>query len=601
VAARGIRLPHWWAPIVGVGLAAGLLGLVLDEFLLYVATSWLIFGILAFSLDLVWGKCGFLSFGQTAFFGLGGYAASIAAINLAPLTGNNLVWIVPVGALTGALVAAAVGYFIFYGRISALQGTILTYTLTLILWTGAIALTIAVGEAMVGGDNGMTGIPALTLRFGADAQPLGPFGMYVTVLAIAVALYLAVTALLRRPFGLVVAGIRMDELKTELLGYDVRGYRLVTFVIGGAIAGIAGGLFASWATYINPTVFGIAEALLVPIYVLVGGRGTLVGAFIGAVLVGALSFWLGGGVIGGQTTLALGLILILLVLFLPGGVIGTILLAAKRMRGQSAPASIPQPVAAHATSLTEATSAEDVPALEAAGLIKAFGGVLAIDDVSLAVPAKGIRSLIGPNGAGKSTLLKLCAGLHRPQRGRILLNGVDITHKQPFARVRAGLAIKMQVAQVYRDFTVRDNLWLAAYARFRNRDKADARVELILPLIGLTEKRHVPGAQLSHGERQWLDIGMVLCLAPRVILLDEPTAGMTPEETRQTTMLIRRLAQDAAVVVIAHDMECIRMLDAEVTVLHQGQVFASGVLEDLRRNESVLDIYLGRRQSVKGI
>ena len=139
--------------------------------------------------------------------------------------------------------------------------------------------------------------------------------------------------MLRRPFGLVVEGIRMEELKTELLGYDVRGYRLVVFVIGGAIAGIAGGLFGSWATYINPTVFGIAEALLVPIYVLVGGRGTLVGAFIGAVLVGALSFWLGGGVIGGQTTLALGLVLILLVLFLPGGVMGMILLVARRGRG----------------------------------------------------------------------------------------------------------------------------------------------------------------------------------------------------------------------------------------------------------------------------
>jgi branched-chain amino acid transport system permease protein len=399
----------------------------------------------------------------------------------------------------------------------------------------------------------------------------------------------------------VVAAIRMDELKTELLGYDVRGYRLAVFVIGGAMAGMAGALFASWATYINPTVFGIAEALLVPIYVLVGGRGTLVGAFIGAVLVGALSFWLGGGVIGGQTTLVLGLILILLVLFLPRGVIGTILLASRRLLGEAAPAAEPPLAAAPAASLTEAVAARNVPALETDGLVKAFGGVLAIKDVSLVVPPRGILSLIGPNGAGKSTLLKLCAGLHRPQRGRILLNGVDITREQPFARVRAGLAIKMQVAQVYSDFSVRDTLWLAAYAPFRDQAKAEARVELILPLIGLTDKRHLRGAQLSHGERQWLDIGMVLCLAPKVILLDEPSAGMTPEETRHTTVLIRRLAQEAAVVVIAHDMECIRMLDAEVTVLHQGQVFANGRLEDLRRNEGVLDIYLGRRQSVKNL
>jgi branched-chain amino acid transport system permease protein len=410
-----------------------------------------------------------------------------------------------------------------------------------------------------------------------------------------------VTAMLRGPFGLVVAGIRLDELKTELLGYDVRAYRLVVFAVGGAIAGIAGGLFASWATYVNPTVFSIAEALLVPIYVLVGGRGTLVGGFVGAIAVGALSFWLGGGVIGGQTTLALGLVLILLVLFLPRGVIGTLVDVAAGLRRRMVKAMPATTVAGPPVHLTEAALAIDVPALETVGLTKAFGGVLATNDMNIVIPPCGIRSLIGPNGAGKSTFLKLCAGLHRPQRGSILLNGLDITREQPFERVRAGLAIKMQVAQVFSDLSVRDNLWLAGYAPHRDEARADAVIETVLPLIGLSEKRHLLGRQLSHGERQWLDIGMVLCLSPKVILLDEPTAGMTAEETRQTTTLIRRLARNASVVVIAHDMECIRMLDADVTVLHQGAVFAEGRIEDLRRNEGVLDIYLGRRQSVKGI
>ncbi len=604
-AARGRVLSRWVFPILGAGISTGLLGLVLDEYLLYVATSWIIFGILALSLDLVWGKCGFLSFGQTAFYGLGGYVASVAAINLAPLTGNNLIWIVPLGGLTGAGVAALVGYFIFFGRISALQGTILTYTFTLILWTGSIGVVVTIGDAVVGGDNGMTSIPPLTLDFGPDAQPLGPFGMYLTALVIAVILYLIVSAVLRRPFGLVLAGIRMDELKTELLGYDVRGYRLAVFVLGGAIAGIAGALFASWATYINPTVFSIAEALLVPIYVLVGGRGTLVGGFAGAVAVGGLSFWLGGGVIGGQTTLVLGVVLILFVLFLPRGVIGTLLYAGRRRQRRAATADsspVSPVVPAEAPSKTAAPDLSDgAPALAMAGLSKAFGGVRAIQDVTIAIPPRGIRCLIGPNGAGKSTFLKLCAGLHRPLSGSILLNGVDITAEEPFARVRAGLAIKMQVAQVFSDLTVWQNLWLAGYACSRDEANAAAIVESVLPLIGLADKRQLAGAQLSHGERQWLDIGMILCLAPRVILLDEPTAGMTPEETRQTAELIHRLARDAAVVVVAHDMECVRLLDAEVTVLHQGALFAEGRIEALRRDERVLDIYLGRRQSVKSL
>jgi branched-chain amino acid transport system permease protein len=599
---RWAAASRWIIPSVAIGLGLALLGLVLDDFVLYVGTSWIIFGILALSLDLVWGRGGFLSFGQTAFYGLGGYVASVAAINFAPLTGNNLVWIIPVGALTGAFFSAIVGYFIFFGRISALQGTILTYTFTLILWTGSIGLTVRIGDAGVGGDNGMTSIPSLTLGFGSDAQPLGPYGMYLTTLAIAVLIYVAVSGLLRRPFGRIVAAIRMDELKTELLGYDVRAYRLVVFVLGGTIAGIAGGLYASWATYINPTVFSIAEALLVPIYVLVGGRGTLVGGFLGAVAVGGLSFWLGGGVIGGQTTLALGIILILFVLFIPRGLIGLVDSLSRRLRSVLLPPrGAASPELSKALWQAATTAGDDAPSLATQHLTKAFGGVLAIDDVSIAIPQRGIRCLIGPNGAGKSTFLKICAGLHRPDRGSIELGGVEITADQPFARVRAGLAIKMQVAQVFSDFSVAENLWLAGYSRLGNWAEADAIVESVLPVIGLVEKRGLAGAKLSHGERQWLDIGMILCLSPKVILLDEPTAGMTMAETRQTADLIRRLAASAAIVVVEHDMEFVRLLDAEVTVLHQGAKFAEGRIEELRRDERVLDIYLGRRQSVKGI
>src|SRR5688572_1526678 len=147
VPVRWSALSRWVLPSAVVGVALGFLGLVLDDFVLYVGTSWIIFGILALSLDLVWGKAGFLSFGQTAFYGLGGYAASVVAINFASLTGNNLVWIIPIGAATGAFFPAIVGYFIFFGRISALQGTILTYTFTLILWTGSVGLTVTVGTA----------------------------------------------------------------------------------------------------------------------------------------------------------------------------------------------------------------------------------------------------------------------------------------------------------------------------------------------------------------------------------------------------------------------------------------------------------------------
>ena len=606
-----VRSGSWWLwPLLAGGLFA-LLGLWLDEYLLYVGTSWIIFGVLALSLDLVWGRAGVLSLGQTAFYGLSGYFYGVLAINLAPLTGGNtLIWAIVAGIAMGGAVAAVVGYFVFYGRLGPLPVSIVTYTLTLVLWTGMIGLTVRIGEAVVGGANGMSYIPPLVLGWGPDAAPLSPLGMYLTVIAVAVLIYVATRALLRTPFGMVVDGSRMSDLKTELLGYDVRWYRLVLLVVSGAIAGVAGSLFAAWAAYINPAVFSVSEALLVPIYVLVGGRGTLVGAFVGALAVGGASFWLGGGVIGGQTTLVLGLALIALVIFFPQGLVGGLASAwgwgsarvgradaPRRATPAGRPPGLGQGRPAPVQRRDEAGQRSEAPILETVGLTKRFGGVTAVDHVSLAFPNRRVHSLIGPNGAGKSTYLVTCAGLHRASEGRILLDGRDVTRWQPYQRVRAGLGIKLQVARVFDEFTTWENLWLAAYSRQGDRDAAKRVAQRVLAIVDLEAAADRLAGALSHGEQQWLDIGMVLCLDPKAILLDEPTAGMTPEETRRTAELVKGLARDTSVVVVDHDMEFVRMLDAPVTVLHQGAVFAQGTIDELRGDSRVLDIYLGRRRA----
>ena len=165
----------------------------------------------------------------------------------------------------------------------------------------------AVGVAVIGGDNGLAEIPSYILGFGDVATPLTANGMLACTILIAGSAYLLSAALMRSPFGLLVDCVRLNAEKTELLGYDTRKIQFLVFVLAGGIAGLAGVLFGHWANYLTPSVFSVQEGLLVPIYVLVGGRGTLAGPFVGALLVGGLSFWLGGGVIGGQTTLVMGL------------------------------------------------------------------------------------------------------------------------------------------------------------------------------------------------------------------------------------------------------------------------------------------------------
>lgn len=590
-------------PIVATILALGA-AKVIDPYLAYVATSWIIFGLLGMSLDVVWGRGGFLSLAQTAFYGLGGYFGSVFAVNLAASTGHSVIWSLPAGAAFGALVAAALGWIIFYARMGPLQSTILSYTFTLLLWSLTQSFKLDVGLAVIGGDNGMSNIPGYILGFGEGAEALGPEAGLMFVILVAAAAYFATRHLMVGTFGKIIDSIRLDVQKTELLGYDVRKFQVLNFAWSGALAGLAGALFAGWSNYLNPSIFSVQEALLVPIYVLVGGLGTLSGAFVGALLIGGLSFWLGGGAVGGQTTLILGIVLILLVLFLKNGILGAI--------GQVWRSSLPDPNAAARTAGAVSINAVDLEAilaqaeaqagpakpLQTQDLFKRFGGVIPVNKVSLSFTPGRPFSLIGPNGAGKSSFLKTCVGVYEPEGGTVTIGGQDVTKAPIFQRVHSGMGVKNQKPQVFGDLTVSVNLWIAAFSRVKDKAGADEVAGKIIAMLGLQDQAGVQASALSHGQQQWLDIGMVLCLAPRVVLLDEPAAGMTNEETRELSGLVRTLAKFTTVIVVEHDMEFVRTLEGHVTVLHQGEVFAQGNIEALRADDRVLDIYLGRREHV---
>jgi branched-chain amino acid transport system permease protein len=599
--------PHLrWTPALFLGIGTAALNSVLPDFRLHLLSGWLIYGILALSLAFVWGQVGILSFGQPAFFGIGGYVYGIIAINFADATGETVSALIG-ATIAGACLAALLGYFLFYGRVGDVYIGIITLAVTLVLFTavGATAArTYKIGEAFIGGYNGLRPIPRIILPGGPE-QGLTIrylFWFVVVTATIACSISLWIT---KRPLGRIFVGIRENELRAELLGYDVRWHKLQAFTIGGAIAGLAGGLFAVWAGVVTPAVFSLAQMALVVIWVLVGGRMSLLGAFAGTLIVQALSFNLGGvgGILSGQTPLVLGTVLVLFVLLLPGGLIPSTM--SLWWWGKQYLVRVePQPTQATAGDVGAAPavredSAGDKPLsghsrLEVRDLRKAFGEQNAVDGISLEFVSPGLYCIIGPNGAGKSTLFNLLLGRYSPTNGQILLDGRDITRVPLHKRARI-MGAKLQHPTVFPGLTVYENTWLAAYAQCRDTEVAGRKARRLLTRVHLSARAGDLAGDLSHGEQQWLELAMVLAQNPPIILLDEPTAGMTRGETLQVAPVVQQLADRHIVIVVEHDMTFVDRLRATVIVLHQGKVFAEGAINELRKNEAVVDIYLGRR------
>jgi len=243
-----------------------------------------------------------------------------------------------------------------------------------------------------------------------------------------------------------------------------------------------------------------------------------------------------------------------------------------------------------------------VAILEASEIVKRFGPVTALSGAGLQVEPTTIHGLIGPNGSGKSTLLHVIAGRTLPDGGRVVLDGADITRAKPAQRARAGMSIKFQLARVYHEQTVADNLLLALQVRdgipslvlSRTRRRHQERVRRLLDDFGLTHVRDHPAGELAHGEQQWLEIAMAMATEPKLLLLDEPTGGMNRHERERTGELIRAAATTCAVVIVEHDLDFIRDLCDRITVLHQGTLVASGTPVEIERDERVAEVYLTR-------
>jgi ABC-type uncharacterized transport system ATPase subunit len=232
--------------------------------------------------------------------------------------------------------------------------------------------------------------------------------------------------------------------------------------------------------------------------------------------------------------------------------------------------------------------------LETRALSRHFGGVIAVDRVDLLLRERELRCLIGPNGAGKSTFFKCLTGQLQPSAGSVLIRDRNITGLQPHAIARLGVGIKTQVPSVFEGLSVHENIWLAA-RRVHDKSGAGSITDEMLTRLRLTPIAYQTVDQLAHGQRQWVELGVVLAAGPWLILLDEPAAGMTAEEVARTAELIREINRTATLIVVDHDMPFIRMIADTVTVFYQGAVLVEDHVDTVLADQRVRDVYLGKK------
>lgn len=309
--------PWWWGVVALLALFVFTIPLYLDVAELYSISNFLVLAILALSMSFLWGYGGMLSFGQTAFFGLGGYTYAVLALNTGETTSALLIAV-----LLPMIFAAILGYLMIYGRISDIYFSVITLVVTLILEKGIRATSgdqYVIGSVRLNGQNGIPTTPSLQLPWDAKAQ-LDIADVFYVAAGLLFVTYIGLRLLLLTRFGRILVSIKENERRSELLGYDTRRYKWLAFVIAGGIAGLAGAMWGIWGNFVGPNMFNLNQAAQVVIWVIVGGKSTLIGPIGGTVAVQYLTDWLGTQGVG-QVSLILGIILMVMVLLFQQGLL----------------------------------------------------------------------------------------------------------------------------------------------------------------------------------------------------------------------------------------------------------------------------------------
>jgi ABC-type branched-subunit amino acid transport system ATPase component/ABC-type branched-subunit amino acid transport system permease subunit len=552
------------------------------------ATQMVCLAIAALGLNMLVGFTGLTSFGHSAWFGIGAYAAAI----------SQKQW------FAGQIVLPLIFSILFVGMLSCIVGALIlrrrgVYFALLTLAFAALTYAVAFRwTALTGGEDGLGGLQ----RGGIAAVPLDNAGVYYAFVAlIALGVLYGLLRVIRSPFGHVLVAIRENQQRATFQGYDVDRYRLAVFVLSAVVTGLGGALLG----FLNYLVS--AEAVSVPLsgellaMVVIGGMHHVLGPALGVLFYilfrELFSIWTGNWL------LWFGLVFVGFVLYSPEGLAG---IWAKLRRRWNPP---PEEAAAmsgrriHEGLPLPAFLALNKKALRIEGVHKHFGGIRAVDGASLEVRAGEIHALIGPNGAGKTTLFNVASGMFTPDGGSVSLQGEAVQGWGPHRICRQGLARSFQITNLFKGLSIYENLRLSLQARHPARFNAwrdiDSYPEIhaetveLVKFLGLDGIEQIEGGSLSYGGQRLLDVGIALGSKPGVLLLDEPLAGLAAAERERVSGLVKSVAAGIPVLIVEHDVDRVLGFSQRVTVMNQGEVLMSGTPAEVRADRRVQEIYTG--------
>jgi branched-chain amino acid transport system permease protein len=585
------------AKLVVFAVAAWLLPYGLGGYAIHVVDIAVVFALLAIGMGLAMGIAGQINLAQIAFFGVSAYATAI-------LTTHAGLGFWP-AAVLALLASAVIGLLVGIPALRMQSHYLGIVTLGLALGF----INWATNDQLAGGAEGIPGIPVPPM-FGIDlTSEYLYYYLEVVVFAIALAFGLFVV---RTGLGRRLMAMRDDPLAAGAVGAQIPLLRMTAFALSSVFGGLAGVLYVGLIRYIAPDTFNITNMFLLLAMVVIGGRQSLIGCVVGAVALSLIREALVDYPTYAQ--LGFGIIVVVMVVFAPTGLAGIparLRAVLDRRRGRTDERAALRPFVPYdAADAPEAGTAVDgEPILEIRGIAKRFRGLKALDDVSLTVRRGEIRGIVGPNGSGKTTLFNVISGFYRPSGGQALLDGRVVSGRRPYRLSMLGMARTFQNLRLFGELTVRDNLMVALdrsrmyaiwryvlwpFGIWRQERRLSRQADELLERFGLTEFAGAAPGALPYGIQRRTEIARAMAASPRLLLLDEPAAGLNGEEVRQLSEIVRSIRDsDVTVVLIEHNMGLVMSLCERVTVLANGSVIAEGTPAEVAADRAVIEAYLG--------